>query len=217
MKTDAQLKEDVGDELEWEPSVNAAQVGVAVKDGVVTLSGHLDSYAEKHAIERVVQRVHGVKAIALEVDVKLDPGHQRSDSEVAAAAESALKWHSLVPVDRIQVKVEKGWVTLTGEVDWDYQRQSAEKTLRNLTGVVGLSNAISLKTAPVPLNIADRIREAFRRHAEREARHIDVDVFGGVVTLRGKVDSWAQRKAAFGAAWSAPGVTGVVNDLQIAE
>lgn len=216
MKTDAQLKKDINDELEWEPSINAAQVGIAVKDGVVTLTGHLDTFAEKYAIERMVQRVRGVKAIAVEIDVKLEPGHKRSDSEIAAAAESALKWHSVVPVERIQVKVEKGWVTLRGEVDWDYQRKSAEKTLRNLTGVVGLSNAITLKAAAVPTNIADRIREALSRHAEREARHIEVTVHGGVVTLRGKVDSWAERKAAFGAAWAAPGVSSVVNDLEIA-
>jgi osmotically-inducible protein OsmY len=127
MKADAQLKADVSAELDWEPSINASHVGVAVDNGVVTLTGHLDTFAEKFAVERAVQRVQGVRAIALELDVKLEPGHKRSDSEIAAAAESALKWHSLVPEEKIQVKVEKGWVTLKGEVDWDYQRRSADQ------------------------------------------------------------------------------------------
>ena len=214
-KTDAELKKDVTAELEWDPSINASEVGVAVKEGVVTLSGHLDSYAEKYAIERAVARVHGVKAIAIEVDVKLESGHQRSDSEIAGAAETALKWHSLVPAERIQVQVEKGWVTLKGEVDWDYQRRNAEKTVRPLTGVVGVSNTIALKPSVAPDNVANRIREAFTRHAQREAKHIEINVHGGVVTLRGKVGSWAERSAAFGAAWAAPGVTSVVNELTV--
>ncbi len=215
MKTDAQLKKDVLAELDWEPSINASQVGVAVKDGVVTLTGHLDTFAEKYAAERAVQRVHGVKAIAVEADVKLEPGHHRSDSEIAAAAEMALQWHALVPADRIQVKVEKGWVTLKGEVDWDYQRLNAEKAVRNLTGVVGVSNAVALKACTTPANVANRIRDALSRHAEHEARHIEVMVNGAVVTLRGSVDSLAERTAAYGAAWSAPGVASVVNEIRV--
>jgi osmotically-inducible protein OsmY len=215
MKTDAQLKKDVTAELEWDPSISASQVGVAVKDGVVTLSGHLDTFAEKYAIERAVQRVHGVKAIAVEVDVKLEPSHKRSDSEIAAAAETALKWHSLVPADRVQVKVEKGWITLKGELDWNYQRLEAERAVRPLTGVVGVSNGIVLKASTTPANVASRIREALGRHAEHEAKHIEVGVEGGVVTLRGHVDSWAERAAAYGAAWSAPGVMSVVNEITV--
>jgi osmotically-inducible protein OsmY len=215
MKTDAQLKKDVTAELEWDPSINASHVGVAAADGVVTLTGHLNTYAEKYAIERAVQRVQGVKAIAIELDVKLDPGHKRSDSEVANAVESALQWHTLVPADRIQVKVEKGWVTLKGEVDWEYQRLNAEKAVRPLTGVVGLSNAITLKPSVTPTKVADRIRDALARHAEREAKHIEVMVNGSAVTLRGNVDSWAERNAAFGAAWSAPGVLSVVNEIRV--
>jgi len=215
MKSDSQLKQDVSTELDWDPSINASQVGVAVKDGVVTLSGHLDTYAEKHAVERAAQRVHGVKAIAVELDVKLAPSHQRSDSEIAAAAESALKWHSLVPAERLQVKVEKGWVMLNGEVDWEYQRRSAEKAIRPLTGVIGLSNAVTLRPSTSPANVANRIRDALTRHAEHEAKHIEVIVNGSVVTLRGKVDSWPERTAAYGAAWSAPGVMSVVNELTV--
>jgi osmotically-inducible protein OsmY len=215
MKTDAQLKTDVSAELEWEPSINASHVGVAVDNGVVTLTGHLDTFAEKFAVERAVQRVQGVRAIALELDVKLEPGHKRSDSEIAAAAESALKWHSLVPDEKVQVKVEKGWVTLKGEVDWDYQRRSAEQAVHPLTGVVGVSNTITLKSRTTPTNVANRIREALTRHAEREAKHIEVIVNGSAVTLRGNVDSWAERAAAYGAAWSAPGVLSVVNEIKV--
>lgn len=215
MKTDAELKRDVMSELEWDPSIDATHVGVAVRDGVVTLTGHLETFAEKYAIEKAVQRVAGVRAIAVEVDVKLESGHQRSDSEIAAAAEAALKWDVRVPEDRIQVRVEKGWITLKGEVDWNYQRSNAEKAVRGLTGVVGISNAITLKAVTSPSNVANRIRGALTRHAEREARHIEVDVKGSVVVLRGKVDSWAERSAAFGAAWSAPGVTSVVNEITV--
>ena len=215
MKTDAQLKTDITSELEWDPSINGTNVGVAVKEGVVTLTGHLDTYAEKHAIERAVQRVEGVKALAVELDVKLDPGHKRSDSDIAAAAESALQWHALVPEDRVRVKVEKGWVTLTGEVDWEFQRASAEKAVRALTGVVGLSNGITLKVKTTPANISTRIRDALARQAEREAKDIEVSVSGSVVTLSGKVHSWAERTAAQGAAWSAPGITQVINRLSV--
>jgi len=215
MKTDAELKKDVTAELEWDPSINASLVGVSVKDGVVTLSGHLDTFGEKHAVEKAVQRVHGVRAIAMELDVKLASGHQRSDTEIAAAAESALAWHAQVPAEHIQVRVEKGWVTLKGQVDWHYQRLKAERAVRSLTGVVGVSNSITLKSGTTPANVASRILGAFTRHAEREARHIDVSVVDGAVTLRGKVDSWPERNAAYGAAWSAPGVTDVVNELTI--
>jgi osmotically-inducible protein OsmY len=216
MKTDVQLKSDVEDELAWEPSINSTAVGVAVKDGVVTLTGHLDTYTEKYAIERAAGRVGGVKALAMELDVKLDPSHKRSDSEIAAAAESALKWQAQVPVDRIQVKVEKGWITLKGEVDWDYQRRNAEKAVRPLIGVVGVSNGITLSPCVIPINVQGRIQDALKRHAEREAQHIEVIVRGSAVTLQGKVDSWSERNAAFGAAWGAPGVTSVSNELVVA-
>lgn len=215
MKTDAQLKEDVTNELEWTPSINANHVGVAVKNGVVTLTGHLDSYAQKHDVEKAVARVAGIRAMALELDVKLDPGHIRSDSEIAEAADSALMWNSQVPEERIQVKVEKGWVTLKGDLDWEYQRKSAETCIRGLTGVTGISNNITLKQSVTPSNVAARIRGALTRHAEREANRVEVLVQGNSVTLRGEVDSWPERAAAAGAAWSAPGITRVVNELKI--
>ena len=215
MKTDAQLKTDVTNELQWDPSINATNVGVAVKDGIVTLTGHLETYAEKFAIERATQRVEGVKAVAVELDVKLAPSHQRSDTEIAQAAESALKWHSVVPESRVQIKVERSWLTLSGELDWEHQRESAYKAVRALTGVVGVSNLIMLKPQVTPGNIANRIREALTRHAEREAKHIEVDIAGSTVILRGRVDSWAERFAAQGAAWAAPGITSVLNKLTV--
>ncbi len=215
MKTDAQLKDDVTTELDWDPAINANQIGVAAKDGVVTLTGHLDTYTEKYAIERAVGRVSGVKAMAMEIDVKLEPGHKRSDTEIAAAVESALKWHSHVPDEKIQVKVEKGWITLKGEVDWDYQRKNAEDAVRPLTGVVGVSNGITLKVGVTPGNVVNRIKDALTRHAEREAKQIEVAVNGPLVTLRGSVDSWAERTAAAGAAWAAPGISNVVNEIRV--
>lgn len=215
MKTDAQLKTDITEELQWDPSINAAHVGVTAKNGVVTLTGHLSTFAEKHAIERAAQRVEGVKAVAIELDVKLSPGHKRSDSEIAEAAESAFQWSVLIPGERIQVKVEKGWVSLNGELDWEYQRSSAEKAVRALTGVVGVSNNITLKPLVAAADLKNRIRDALSRHAEREAKNIEVTVSGSTVTLRGRVDSWAERTAAQGAAWAAPGIGLVVNDLAV--
>jgi osmotically-inducible protein OsmY len=214
-KSDADIRKDVLAELEWDPAIDPTHVGVAVRDGVVTLTGHLDTYAEKYAVQRAVQRVEGVHAVAVEIDVKLEPGHRRSDSEIATAAESALRWHALVPEDRVRVQVEKGWITLSGEVDWEYQRVAAVKAVRPLTGVVGVTNGITLKPQTTPANIAERIRDALARHAEREARHIVVDVNGATVTLKGRVDSWPERTAAEGACWAAPGITRVVNDLSV--
>lgn len=215
MKTDAQLKRDVEDELEWDPAVNATHVGVTVDKGVVTLTGHLETYGEKYLVERAAQRVQGVKALAVELDVKLAPGHKRSDSEIAAAVESTLKWHTQVPAERITVRVEQGWVTLKGEVDWAYQRNAAMQAVRALTGVQGLTNEIILKPKVMSANVLTRIREALARHAEQEAQRIEVVIDGATATLRGTVHSWAERTAAQGAAWSAPGVTNVVNELKV--
>ena len=215
MKTDAQLKKDITDELDWEPSVNATHIGVAVDRGVVTLTGHIDTYAEKAAIERAVQRVQGVQAIALELDVKLAPNHQRSDTELAQVLQTALQAQAMVPASRISMKVEHGWVTLSGEVDWDYQRSNAERTVHQTMGVVGVSNRITLKPRTVPTDVSNRIKDALARQAEREARAIEVSITGSTATLRGAVHSWAERNAAQGAAWSAPGVTLVVNELKV--
>jgi osmotically-inducible protein OsmY len=215
MKTDHQLKQDITDELGWDPAVKADAVGVAVKDGVVTLTGHIDTYAEKHAIEKALRRVGGVKAIALELDVKLSPDHHRSDTDIARAIEQVLAWNTLVSADKVQVTVERGWVTLRGELNWDYQRRSVEKLARPLFGVVGLSNELTLKPTVTPANVAAGIEQALKRQAEREARRVQIVVDGATVTLRGRVNSWQERDAAAGAAWSAPGVRSVINEVQV--
>lgn len=215
MKTDAELKKDVEAELAWDPAVRATAIGVAVKDGVVTLTGHIETFAEKYAAEKAVRRVAGAKAIALELDVRLAPDHRRSDTDIAVAAEQSLKWNTLVP-DKVTVTVDKGWITLRGEVDWDYQRRSAEKAVRDLTGVVGVSNQITIKTPTVtPADLRTRILDALKRQVEHEVKNIEIRVDASTVTLRGRVNSWHERDAAQGVAWSAPGVRAVTNELRI--
>lgn len=215
MKTDADLKKDVLTELSWDPLVPEARVGVTVHEGVVTLTGHLDTYAEKIAARRAVERVSSVKAIAIELDVIPMGVHQRSDTEIAAAVEHALSWNTSIPQDRVKVMVEKGWVTLSGELDWNFQRRAVERMIRPLKGVVGITDNIRLKTLPIPVNLSNRIQDALTRQAVREARRIDITVDGSVVTLHGHVHSWAERNAAEGATWSAPGVSRVINQLII--
>jgi osmotically-inducible protein OsmY len=215
MKTDADLKRDVSDELAWDPSVDSTAIGVAVKDGVVTLTGHIDTFAQKHAVARAVRRVAHVKAIALELDVRLAPDHKRSDTDIAASAEQALKWNTLVPSDTIKLTVDHGWITLRGEVDWDFQRRTVEKAIRPLMGVVGISNEITLRIRPLAGNLSRRIEEALTRQAIREAKHIQVSVDGSTVKLTGTVHSWQERDAAQGVAWTAPGVRAVINELKL--
>lgn len=215
MKTDTQLKKEVLAELEWDPALNADHIGVAVNEGVVLLTGHLDTLAEKQAVEKAVQRVAGVKAIAVELDVKLEPHHHRSDAEIAAAIETAFRWHAAIPEDRIRVKVEKGWVTLTGEVDWHYQRHNAEIVVRPITGVVGLNDNLSVREREASEYVANRIHDALTRYAEEEAKNIKVVVERGTATLRGTVATVAEHSAVQAAAWSAPGISRVVNELQV--
>jgi osmotically-inducible protein OsmY len=212
MKTDLQIKQDVSDELAWDPAVDAATVGVEVNRGVVTLSGHLRTYVEKLAAERAAERVAGVKAVVVELDVRVPGMHD--DEAIAEAARAALQWHAGLPASGIKVRVEKGWVSLAGEVEWAYQREQAERSVGHLRGVAGVINQLVIKSLRIaPPDVAKRIDAALRRHAEREAAHIRVEVLGSVVTLEGKVDSPQEREAAFGAAWSAPGVTRVVDHL----
>jgi len=215
MKTDVELKRDVSAELAWDPEVRSTLIGVAVKDGVVTLTGHLQTFAEKHAAARAVRRVAGVKAIALELDVRLSADHKRSDTDIAAGAELALKWSTEVPVEKIRVTVDRGWVTLQGEVEWDYQRRSVEKAIRPLMGVVGISNEITLRVAPQVGDISRKIEDALKRQAVRDAHRVQVSIDGATVKLSGTVHSWQERDAAQGVAWTAPGVRAVVNDLRI--
>ena len=215
MKTDIKLKADITDELAWDPAINAAGMGVMVRDGVVTLRGHLDTYAEKHAVERAVRRVAGVRGIALELDVKLALLHKRSDSEIAQTASMALRLNSVVPDGKVQIEVEKGWISLSGELDWGYQRDNAEQCVRSLVGVRGLVNHITIKPHVSEQNLGAQIAAALARQAAREAKHIEVEVSGGTVTLRGKTHSLAEHDAAVGAAFSARGVTRVLDKLEV--
>jgi osmotically-inducible protein OsmY len=215
MRTDADLKRDVTAELAWDPAVESTAIGVAVKDGVVTLTGHIDTFAQKHAAARAVRRVADVKAIALELDVKLAPDHRRSDTDIATSAEHALKWNTLVPSDKIKLTVDHGWITLRGEVDWDFQRRTVEKAIRPLMGVVGISNELTLRVRPLAANLSRKIEEALTRQALREAKHIQVSVDGATVKLTGTVHSWQERDAAQGVAWTAPGVRAVINELNV--
>lgn len=216
MKTDQLLKSDVTSELAWDTSVGErAGIGIAVKNGVVTLSGQVDTLMQKHAIERAVRRVSGVRGIAIDLEVTLSPGHKTSDADIAQAALHAMRWHSSVPDERVQVEVDDGHVTLTGEVDTVFQMANAEQCVRPLLGVKDIVNNIRIRPHISGADIATEISCAFTRHAQREAKHIAVLVDGGVVTLRGKVDSLREREAAVGTAWCAKGVTRVIDELEV--
>jgi osmotically-inducible protein OsmY len=214
MKTDLNLRQDVEQELEWDPRLDAREVGVAVKNGVVTLSGHVRSYAERWAAQDAAQSVGGVKAIANEIEIRLPAGSARSDTEVAESALTALRLNSSVP-DTVKLTVHDGWLTLTGQVAYWYQKQAAENTVRHIQGVKGLANDLSVKMAPSTSDVKTRIEQALRRHAEIDSDKIRVRVAEGTVTLEGEVDSWRERSEAETAVWSAPGVTSVQDHLII--
>jgi osmotically-inducible protein OsmY len=215
MKTDTQLQHDVLSELEWEPSIDASQIGVAAKDGVVTLTGTAVSYAAKMTAERVAKRVYGVKAVANDIAVRLPGTSQRNDADIAAAVVSALKWDASLPEGRIKVTVRDGWVTLDGTIDWGFQRDSAERLVRHLTGVKGVSNDITFTARVRPGDVKEKIEAAFKRSAEVDARRVSVATQDGKVVLSGHVRSWAEREAAEQAAWAAPGVTAVESHLTV--
>jgi osmotically-inducible protein OsmY len=216
MKTDAQVKQDVIAELGWEPSVDAAQIGVEVKDGIVTLAGHISSYAEKWNAERAAQRVSGVRALAIEIDVQLPGSSKRTDADIARSVENVLQWTSYLPKDSIKVMVEGGWVTLSGEVEWGYQRDAAARAVRYLMGVTGVSDDIAVKPKVSSNAVKSEIEAALKRRAQADAGKISVEVRGSGVTLTGTVHSWSERELATNSAWGAPGVQSVENRITIA-
>lgn len=215
MKTDSQIQTEVMQELRWDASVTHEKIGVAVSDGIVTLSGNVPSFIEKSSAVKAAQRVSEVKAVVEEIEVKLPGIYKRGDQEIAKAIVDQFKWNIQVPDHLIKVNVEDGWVDLTGEVEWDYQRTTAESLVRGTTGVIGVSDNITIKPKVQAADIKEKIETALKRGAEREANHISVQVHGSKVSLSGKVRSFAEMQDARGAAWSAPGVTSVENNLQI--
>jgi len=216
-KNDSQLQQDVLQELKYEPSINASQIGVTAKDGIVGLTGNVQNYAAKYAAVHAAERVAGVKAVTDELKVDLPDLHVRNDEDIARAVLNALQWNVWVPADRIKVKVDDGWITLEGEVDHKYQQTAAEGAVRNLTGLKGVSNLITVTRPAVSSSeVKMTIEQALRRAAEIDADKIDVSVEKDKVILNGKVSSWAERDEAERAAWSAPGVNEVVDYLDIA-
>lgn len=211
MKTDLALQEDVAEELAFDPSVDASDIAVAAKDGVVTLTGKVPSYAEKVAAEKAARRVSGVKALAMDLTVELPGFHQRNDSEIAAAALNTLAWESTVPRDAITVKVDHGWITLDGRVDWLFIKENAERAVRHLIGVTGVTNLISVVPHPTSGDVLREIRKTFERSADIDATRITAETHDGVVTLRGPVHSLSERDYATRAAYSVPGVKRVEN------
>jgi osmotically-inducible protein OsmY len=215
MRNDNEIQKDILMEFRWDPSLADEDIALGVHEGVVTLGGFATSYADKLAAERLAGRIKGVRAIANEIEVKLPTSSERPDPDIARAALDALKWNVVVPQEAIQVKVEQGWVKLVGEVDWYFQKEVAEKTVRPLVGVKGVSNLISVKARATPSDVKDRIKDALERGAEFDAEHITVQIDGRRAILRGSVRAFAEKRDAERATRNAPGVSEVDNQLTV--
>lgn len=216
MITDKQLQESVRDELDFEPSVDAAHIGIVAEHGVVTLTGHVSTYVQKLAAEHAAKRVKGVRAIAQEIEVRLPTQEKRSDDQIAERIVQLQDWDSLIPEKRVQVKVEKGWVTLSGEVAWQYQKRAAESDAGKITGVRGVTNLMIVKPPVATVDVRSKIEAAFRRNAQIESSGITITTEGSKVVLGGRVKAWHERELAERAAWSAPGVTRVEDNITLA-
>ena len=213
VRSDEDIQRDVLEELKWDARVRPNEIGVAAKDGVVTLTGWVDSYLKKLAAEEDAYHVPGVKAVVNDIEVRLPGSAQRADPDLAKAVLDALKWDAGIPTDKIQVTVDHGWVTLKGEVEYYFQKRDAERAVERLSGVRGVTNLLVVRTQPTPSDLKEQIEKALVRNAETDARRITVEVVGSKVILRGTVSSYAEKKAAEETAWSAPGVTEVDNRI----
>ena len=215
MSKDSELKKVVLDELSWEPSVDAAHIGVTAKDGVITLTGHVDNYSNKAGAEKAASRVKGVKAVVEEIEVKLPYDVKRSDEDIAAAAVDRLGWNSTIPNGAVQVKVEKGWITLSGTVDWQFEKSAAELDVRALSGVIGVSNQVLVSPTVSASSVKDDIEQALRRSWYYDPDTIQVNAIGGKIKLTGNVTTWNARRLAGMTAWSAPGASSVDNAITV--
>jgi osmotically-inducible protein OsmY len=216
MKSDSQIQKDVIAELNWEPTVNAAEIGVEVKDGTVTLAGHVDNYPGKWNAERAAERVYGVKALVMEIDVTLAGSTRRTDADIVRSARDILEWTTDATEDTVRVTVDKGVITLSGAVPWEYQRRDAAEAVRNLVGVTGVLNSITITSDVSSSIIKADIEAALKRRATADAKSIKVAVDGAEVTLTGSVHSWSERNLARDSAWAAPGVRNVIDNLAVA-
>ena len=216
MRSDAEIERDVNEELEWEPDLNAVDIAASVKNGVVTLTGFVPSYTDKYEAEQAAKRVAGVRAVANDIEVRMLSVDERPDPDIARDAVAALKSQLPISSEKIKIVVKNGWVSLEGEVEWQYQRNTAETAVRRIKGVKGVTNLILVKPRAEPAEIKRKIQEAFRRNAEVDANRIQVDTRGGEVILKGTVRSWIEREEAERVAWSAPGVSKVIDEIVVA-